>query len=579
MSFDVILFLSFITISTLVSLAVVIFLLSKEKAPGTIYLAFAEMACLVWNIGYFIEIAGSSLAVKMIGVKIQYFFAMPFAPIFWYASARHFSSLKKAPRALEFILLAIIPTFTVILALTTELHSFFYVSPHLITSGNFLLIEKGWGIGFIIHMAYSYIAIFVAAIIMLQSLRKQQLIFKKQAAFLLSGIFLPWITSLIYVFGMSSFMRLDFTNASFTLSAAMIAWGMYKHGLFDLIPQAKEKVIEALRVSIIVIDQSNRVVDFNSSARLIFDNSIQIAQNLIDLFSLKGIKIAPFLHHDVKAEELSIDDRYYEISVTPVHDNADKINGSILTLYDVTHQKNIEKELVELNKTKDKFFSIIAHDLRNPFSSLIGLSDLLRTDKELYSEEERNEILLRIQEVSQNTFKLLENLLNWSKSQLGSYHIQAEIHSLRALITEAILQVQISAEQKNISIVHDEMSDVSCYVDANMIITAIRNLLSNAVKFTRKGGKITISLFEGPTPQIVISDNGIGMNKEQVNKLFTLEKLSETGTAGEIGSGLGLIIVKEFIEKHRGKITVESTPDVGTTFTISLPSDFRAVAD
>jgi len=230
-------------------------------------------------------------------------------------------------------------------------------------------------------------------------------------------------------------------------------------------------------------------------------------------------------------------------------------------------------ELNDLNKTKDKFFSIIAHDLKNPFVTLLGFSEILLSDfKELQSEE----VLYYISEMKKSadlSHSLLQNLLQWSRSQTGKIEYHPQQLELKNVIRQNILLVNKSAEKKSINIMNNIQAELKVKADEDMLNTIVRNLLTNAIKFTSKEGIISVDASsQYGCAEIRIKDSGIGMNEETVNKLFRIDVTHSTsGTENETGTGLGLLLCKEFIEKHGGKIWVESKENVGSTFHFTLP--------
>jgi len=229
-------------------------------------------------------------------------------------------------------------------------------------------------------------------------------------------------------------------------------------------------------------------------------------------------------------------------------------------------------ELNELNATKDKFFSIIAHDLKNPFNSILGLSELLVNESN-YNPEKALQFAQSIHNSANNAYKLLENLLIWANSQTGKIDFKPENLTIHDLFSEAIAITGSSAINKNITITHKTDDNISIYADYNMVNTILRNLLSNAIKFTPRNGTITIKgILKENTIHVSVSDTGIGIKPENITKLFTIsEKFSLAGTENEVGTGLGLILCKEFVEQHGGKIWVESEIGKGSDFQFTLP--------
>ncbi|MCU0372257.1 MAG: ATP-binding protein [Ignavibacteria bacterium] len=233
-----------------------------------------------------------------------------------------------------------------------------------------------------------------------------------------------------------------------------------------------------------------------------------------------------------------------------------------------------EKELRELNKTKDKLFSIIAHDLKNPFMGILGFTEVLTYSYDKYSDEERQKMIYFLHNSAQNTFRLLENLLEWSRIQISGVKVVPEKIDAEELISDTAETLIESASRKNITVSVNTEKNFRIYTDADMLKTIVRNLLSNAVKFTPKGGSIYLTASKTKTGlKITVRDNGRGMPGEKLKTLFVLEKNTSTnGTDGEKGTGLGLVLCKEFTEKLQGRITAESAVGKGTTVTVEIPA-------
>jgi signal transduction histidine kinase len=234
-------------------------------------------------------------------------------------------------------------------------------------------------------------------------------------------------------------------------------------------------------------------------------------------------------------------------------------------------------ELEEANTAKDRFFSIIAHDLKSPFNGLLGLTNILHEDFDTLSENEKKEFSGIIKESTNDIYKLLENLLEWSASQTGRLHLAKKPIDLTAM-TEKILKTnQPAINKKQLEIVLGADNNKTPYADKETISTVLRNLISNAIKFTPKGGKISIKIsdyFAGNQPEILVevTDNGVGIQPEHMKDLFVLnKKYRSQGTDKETGTGLGLLLCKEFVEKNGGVLKVESKPGTGSTFSFTLP--------
>jgi signal transduction histidine kinase len=231
-------------------------------------------------------------------------------------------------------------------------------------------------------------------------------------------------------------------------------------------------------------------------------------------------------------------------------------------------------QLSFLNATKDKIFSIIAHDLRNPFHTVMGFSELLMLKFNKLPQEKTAKYIQLIHAASLNGNNLLENLLHWSRSQTGKITFEPEIIDLSDVVRQTLNFLNINAHNKNITIEILVQPLTHVFVDSNMILTVFRNLISNAIKFTPENGHISISATTmNSQVQVTIEDNGIGIDEESQQRLFDMNfNVTTKGTNNEQGTGLGLILCKEFVERHGGKIWVESKLDEGSKFIFTLPA-------
>ena len=236
--------------------------------------------------------------------------------------------------------------------------------------------------------------------------------------------------------------------------------------------------------------------------------------------------------------------------------------------------QKITDELRAVNSAKDKFFSIISHDLKNPFHSINAALKLLLSEIDSFSSEDRTLFLRSILTTSERAYSLLENLLLWSREQMGNIEFEPEKIEVFEIVIETIKHLEQNASLKNINVNTSIENNIFVKADRNMIMTVLRNLLANAIKFTEENGEIDIQSVESDGyVKINVIDNGTGIQPENIKKLFRIDQsFSTQGTKGEDGTGLGLIICKDFIEKNEGKIWVESEYRKGSKFSIELPS-------
>ncbi len=261
--------------------------------------------------------------------------------------------------------------------------------------------------------------------------------------------------------------------------------------------------------------------------------------------------------------------------IQELHENKDLMerNGYELVLLNVKLEES-EEQLKALNASKDKFFSIIAHDLKSPFTSFLGLTELLSEDFDDMELGEIKQLILELNKSATNFYSLLENLLSWSIVQTGRMDFKPDIISPKGIVENIQNLFESSTLQKKITLTSEILSEKSIYADKNMTETVLRNLVSNAIKFTGENGIIAIKINDTDNNMLEFSvqDSGMGMSAENMAKLFRIDKHHTTlGTKNEKGTGLGLILCKELVEINGGKITVDSEMGVGTKFSFCLP--------
>lgn len=355
-------------------------------------------------------------------------------------------------------------------------------------------------------------------------------------------------------------------------------------------------LFETMPVGLAISDSHGKITYGNKKSRILLGISrTDLKKGLIDLSNWKFVNKdgSEILKPDLPNNKVLRENKLIENSeIGIIKENNElmwlnvtaaplqNMNEVLIAFIDITEQverekqlKQLSEKLQELNATKDKFFSIIAHDLKNPFNSILGFSELMTKNITRYKYEEIERFVGIIHSTSQNAYNLLENLLNWSRSQTGTIEFSPHYYDLTQLILNNIEFVENSALKKNIKIYFNRSEISMVKIDKNMMDTVLRNLLTNSIKFTYPGGKIIVTVSsEEKNYKVSIKDNGIGIEEENIDKLFRIDsKYSSYGTNQEKGSGLGLIITKEFIEKNNGKIWANSEFGKGSEFIFTLP--------
>lgn len=365
-----------------------------------------------------------------------------------------------------------------------------------------------------------------------------------------------------------------------------------------------ELIFDSLPDMVALIDLDNVVVKANKAMlqKLKIGDKSLVGNKCHNLMHDSGCALENCPHlrmiedhkrHSIELFEPKLN-RYLHISTTPVFDSKNNLLGSLHIARDITTQKESEAklkeynaELKELNQNKDKFFSIVAHDLRSPFQGMLGFTDLILDEIDTLTKAEIKDYVQKVHDSSYSTFTLLENLLNWSRLQTGRMQNRPVDLVLNEEVNAILSLLESNALSKNIRFINNIEPIHLVNADQQMVHSILLNLATNAIKFSFPGGRVTFDanivdmcedhsengcLDDRNCLEISVSDNGVGMSADVLNKLFAVDShFTLAGTANEQGAGLGLILVKEMTEKQGGKLTVTSEIDKGSVFSFTLP--------
>ena len=321
--------------------------------------------------------------------------------------------------------------------------------------------------------------------------------------------------------------------------------------------------------------------DTTKDIPVIFMTALTETVDKVRGFSVGGVDYItkPFQHEEVLARvKTHLTIRKLQQELRQQNETLERYAEMLAQKNDELKAKNAEldeknSQLNLLNADKDKFFSIIAHDLRNPIGALRELPQLIAENLDNYSKDELRRLITMQRDAARNLFELLENLLTWSRMQRGLIEFNPEPIQVSALVQRSIALLTPSAAQKAITLTQAVNPSLLGLADHKMIDAVVRNLISNAIKFTNSGGTIEVSgKDDGAFMTIAVKDDGVGIGEQFLPKLFRIdEQYRRTGTANERGTGLGLILCKEFVERNGGEIRVESKIGNGSTFSFTLP--------
>ncbi len=562
--------------SSVISLFLSFYAWKRRHNNAGMSLALLLAAATFWSFFYGLEVASTTHLQILVYGSFAYL-GIATVPVLWLIFAARYSGNDNWLTPLNRAFLFIIPFISIVLVATSDLHNLYYTSAKLKLLDGYTYQKYEAGPFFWVHITYSYMVVAAGLVFFTRMFFRVAHSQRWHIGFFIAGSILPYVVNIAYIAGFKPYGFLDLTPIAFIVMGVILVFGIYTIKLFDINPLVLDLLFNNIPDAIFVLDSNKRIINTNPAAHALL-NSLQKKGD--GFFTLNSF--LPDEHSLAKDDlyELEFNEKIYHKKNTVINSSKGKYLGILIVLHDITERKQYEGHLLknelrlkELNASKDKFFSIIAHDLKNPFNSILGFSNILMEmvqEKDYEAVEEYAEI---IQNSSQRAMNLLMNLMEWSRSQIERMEFNPETIDIIALINEVTELLKYSAQLKSITIYKENDQNVMITADKAMMSNVLRNLISNAVKYTRPGGSIVISTKQKQDELLVnITDNGIGINKENLEKLFRIdESYSTPGTQNETGTGLGLLICKEFIDKHGGKIWVESEPDKGSTFHFTIP--------
>lgn len=572
-----------LTLLTFSALTVFLSILIFQKLGSIVrWFGGLMLAIAIWAAAYGLELASSSLSQMLFWINVEYI-GIASLPTLWIVFIIKFIGKDKWLKVPLVGPLFLFSLCTLLMVWTNPYHHLHYQHTSVYPGGVFPLLSIKPGIWYYLNTAYFYFLLAWGIYLLISRFSRTEPIFKIQTSIILIGALTPWFVNLLYLLGIRPFHHLDLTPFAFLFSVLVIAIGLLRFRLFDVVPIARDKVIEAMKEGYLVLDAQGRIVDINSILINILNGSKKemIGKSLRYYFSSQ--EVAEKLQNpDYEGDiDISFDvegkPHFFEIRCKTLFEKNTVFSGRLLMFRDITEYKRAHiklqtqaTELKDLNQVKDRLLSIISHDLRGPLASLTQVLEL--NEQGHISEEEVQQVLPNLSKNLNYTVELFENLLFWAKGQLNGEVINPVELDLIKLINEKIAFFSSKIEEKKIHIKEPEAKKVWVYADQVMVEIVIRNLLSNAIKFCHAGDEISFEIKEGVSTVILcIIDTGVGIAPENVERIFKIETFSTRGTGDEQGTGLGLALSKDFIEKNGGKIWLESTPGVGTTFYVSIP--------
>jgi signal transduction histidine kinase len=530
-----------------------------------------------WSLTYGLELASLNYSSMRFWLRLEYL-AIPFVPVLWFLVILENTGLEKWFKPKNLIFLFAIPILTGILSITNEFHSLYYREISINSLGKFPMLSLEKGPWYFINTGYAYLLTLISIFLLGRNLVSRKSTYRQQSVILFIGAIIPFLVSISYNSRFFPVENLDPLPIGFSLAAAVIGFGIYRYKIFDLIPFARDHIFQSMADGAMVIDQKKRLVECNTSAMNIFNMVNPPLGKEIDSFCPNFPAVSDLLFNGKRGKrEIEFNNQgeiqYFEVTISEILNRKNVVIGQCFVFHDIKHRKKTEEQLRQLNAEKDKFFSIVAHDLRSPFNAFLGLSRIMAEDINELSVSEIQTIAESLKNASLTLYRQLENLLEWSQFQRGTKSFNLLSIPLIKHVENSLSFLHEAARQKEISFIVDIPKNIMVFADAQMLETLVLNLSSNALKFSKRGKTITIEAnTKEKFAEISVIDQGIGMAPEILSKLFRIDqKVFQPGTEGEASSGLGLLLCREIVEKHGGLIKVESEVGRGSRFTFTIP--------
>lgn len=575
-----------------ISLILIIYAVSTPQKTELTYNFVLVLVCtFIWSFGYAIQIAATDIETINYLNYIEYIGILSLPPFVLFLAISITNRLKILYRPLFKVSLFIIPCLSYIFLLTNEAHKLFYQKMEYNTTEPFISPNLTYGPIFYFQVVYNYILIIAAVLLLIYTFLKtprENLIFRRQLKINIFGSLFPIAGNIIRITRIiPSIAFIDLTPYLFIVWFILIAYAIFKMGFLDVIPIARDKIFDEIRVGLVILDREKFIVDANSIAqdiiitknlhrRMIFDvlkhnRYIQDRQTVISNIKTSFTRIQL---KQTSLEELqfvilypnTIKKKTYNLIIFPIYDSKKiTIIGYLLSFQDISASINLASSFEERTKIQKIIIQLLSHDIRNQINISNGYAEM---SLKKTSDEEITKYMKVIMLKNQKTIQLMEGVLNYLKIEYKLHGETQQKICIVEVIKDIINQLRLEIDSKEINIIEEYISE-EVFILANITFNSvIYNLLSNAIKFSPRTGTITIKISDiGKQWLVKIGNDGPKMENSLKEKLFEPFR----GFGKERGTGLGLTIVKEVLQFFHGRIYIENGENTGTIFVFEIP--------
>ncbi len=569
-----------------ISGGLVFFMWRRRSAPGAMPLVLIMLGVTEWSFGYALELGSPTLSAKIFWTNFN-FLGIVIVPVAWFMFVLEYTYRDRWLTRRNIILLFLPSLVTLAMAWTNGTHGLIRSAVKLDVSGAIPMLDPTYSTGFWVFWLYAFLLTFTASFLMVYTLVKAPELYKGQVVALLVVASVPWVSNIIYLSGLSPFHKLDLTPFSFMLMTVVMAWNLSRYKLLDIVPVAREAIIESMSDGVMVLDSLGRIVDVNPAARQL------IPADTLNVIGQPATEILPYcadllMFDKSQAEtqtEILVDkdkaQRHFDLRISPLYDNHGALTGRSVVFRDITERKQAETvlhlrtaELEARNEELDAFAHTVAHDLKSPLTSIVGFSGVLEKRLDHMSDEEIGYYLNIIGRSGRKMDNIIDELLLLASMRKLEDAKRMPL-AMADIVAEAQGRLVDAIVERHAEIVLPTIWPVALGY-APWVEEVWVNYISNAIKYG--GAPPCVEL--GATPssrsndtsvRFWVRDNGQGLTPEEQARLFTL--FTRLDSVRAKGHGLGLSIVRRIVEKLGGEVGVESDLGIGSTFWFTLPSD------
>lgn len=552
----------------------------RRHVVGAMPFAALMVAVTVWTLMYALELESATLRTKLLWVKAQYP-GIVFVPVAWLAFSLEYTGRERWVTPRRLALLAIVPLITLALVWTNAAHGLMARSARLVARGGDLMLDFSRGPAFWLHVAYSYGLILLGTFLLLRYTTQSSPAYRKQTRALVIAALFPWLGNILYVFNVGPFSHVDVSSLAFTLTGVAVFWALFRFRFLELVPVARNAVIENMEDGLLVMDARGRVADINPAAGRVLgvDEAEVVGQPASEVFSAWPEVVAKLEPFSEGSAEIVIRDaedrRFYELRISPLRRDRNGFLGGLISMRDVTDRKRVEEALhrraLELEARNDElhaFARTVAHDLKGPLTSVVGYAEIL---EEYYGPELDEEMCAYLHTISQKGRKMasiIEELLLLASVRQGQ-DVDMAVLDMGRIVAEAVDRVEELIERHEAEIVTPEAWPAALGY-GSWVEEVWVNYLSNAVKYGGRPPRVELGADRGEDGTVCfwVRDSGAGLTAEEQEQLFTpFTQLDRTSATGH---GLGLSIVRWIVSKLDGQVGVESEVGEGSVFSFTL---------